>query len=354
MKHFEAISVLAALGASVPVAQPKLAPAEGKVLGVIQWFTVVADLPKAEQFYHETMGLESPGGDPRMRLEYYAVVPFLIEMYNNKSDLRNFGLRIPGADMGVEPGQWKEVSGKLLPSRIQDPGAGYLILKTWNINGFLPRIAKAGTQVLTSGGHPVTVAEPGGMNQVLWMREPNGFFVALEQPIPPPPAPGANGAPSPSYYTGADAGFAVEALDKTVHFYQDLLGFNADTSDWLASKDQLNAYGIRSGQYRTSTLHMPGSNVAIRLVEFKRVDRKPLQKKITDPNSLVLRMRVQGIDALAAKLKAAGTKIVSVSGEPYTNGRTRWFMIEGPDNVFVQLTEAPPGAPNPGAPPLPR
>src|SRR5215467_1778392 len=62
----------------------------------------------------------------------------------------------------------------------------------------------------TSGGHPVTVAEPRGMNQVLWMREPNGFFVALEQTIPPPPAPGANGAPSPSYYTGADAGFAVE------------------------------------------------------------------------------------------------------------------------------------------------
>jgi hypothetical protein len=99
---------------------------------------------------------------------------------------------------------------------------------------------------------------------------------------------------------------------------------------------------------------MPGSNVALRLVEFKGVDRKPLQQKITDPNSLVLRMRVQGIDALAAKLKAAGTRIVSVSGEPYTNGRTRWFMVEGPDNVFVQLTEAPPGAPNPGAPPLPR
>ena len=97
-----------------------------------------------------------------------------------------------------------------------------------------------------------------------------------------------------------------------------------------------------------------GRRRAIRLVEFKGVDRKPLQKKITDPNSLVLRMRVQGIDALAAKLKAAGTKIVSVSGEPYTNGRTRWLMVEGPDNVFVQLTEAPPGAPNPGAPPLPR
>ena len=111
--------------------------------------------------------------------------------------------------MGIEPGQWKEVAGKLLPSRIQDPGAGYVILKTWNMNGFLPRIAKGPGQVLTVGGRPVTVAGPGGMNQVLWMREPNGFFVALEQPVPSPAAPGANCAPAASYYTGADAGFGA-------------------------------------------------------------------------------------------------------------------------------------------------
>jgi len=355
MKLFIPISILAVLGQSgLLVAQVKPAPAEGRVLGVIQSFTVVADLPNAEQFWHETMGLESVGGDPRMRLEFYDTVPFLIEMYDNKSALRNFTLRIPGADMGIEPAQWKEVTGKLLPSRIQDPGAAHIVLKTWNMNGFLPRLAKGPEQVLTVGGHPVTVAGPGGMNQLLWMRGPNGFFVALEQPIPPPSAPGANGAPSASYYTGADTGFAVEDLDKTLHFYRDLLGFKAETSGWLAKKDQLGAYGLRSGQYRTAFLTMPDNNVAIRLTEFKGLDRKPLHKKITDPNSLVLRMRVQGIDALAARLKAAGTKIISQSGEPYTNGRTRWFMMEGPDNVFVQLTEAPQGAPNPGAPAIPR
>src|SRR5580693_5728812 len=116
MKLFSALSILAALGApGLLVAQVKPALPDGRVVGVIQWFTVVADLPKAEQFYHETMGLESVGGDPRMRLEFYATVPFLWEMYNNKSDLRNFTLRIPGSDMGVEPGQWKEVAGKLPP-----------------------------------------------------------------------------------------------------------------------------------------------------------------------------------------------------------------------------------------------
>jgi hypothetical protein len=37
---------------------------------------------------------------------------------------------------------------------------------------------------------------------------------------------------------------------------------------------------------------MPDNKVAIRLTEFKGVDRKPQHKKITDPNSLGLRMRV--------------------------------------------------------------
>ena len=96
----------------------------------------------------------------------------------------------------------------------------------------------------------------------------------------------------------------------------------------------------------------PGEVIA--LVEFKGIDRKPLQMQIADPNALILRFRVRGIDALAARIKAAGTKVASLSGGPYANGQTRWLMVQGPDNVFVQLTEAPPNAPNPGAPALPR
>ena len=326
----------------------------GQVMGVIQWMTIVADLDKAEQFYHGLLGLESIGGDPRMRLGFYGTVPFLIDQFENKGDLRNFSLRIPGSDMGVEPVQWKETAGKLVASRIQDPGAGHLILKTWNLDGFMKRIAKSGAQVLTVGGQPVRVAGPDGAHRVVWLREPNGFFIELEQPDPSSVVPGANGSPSPSWYTGADAGFAVNDLDKTVRFYHDLLGFEPQTSEWMSNADAINAFGTRGGQYRTSTLRLPGSSVAIRLIEFKGLDRKPLQKRIADPNSVVLRMRVRGIDALAAKMKAAGTKIVSVSGAPYTNGPTRWFMTEGPDNIFVQLTEAPSGAPNPGAPALPR
>lgn len=359
MKRFMLVAALATLVISILILdaapqQPAQPASNGEVVALIQWVTTVADLGKAEEFYHGVMGLESAGGDPRMRLGWYGVVPFLTEMYQVKGNARNFTLRVPGTDMGVEPIQWSEAKGKLLPSRIQDPGAGHLILNTWNIDGFMERISKGGAQVLTAGGKPVTVSDSSGRNRVAWLREPNGFFIKLMQPDPPPPAPGANGAPSPTWYLGAHAGFAVEDTEKTARFYRDVLGLQVQIGEFESARDQIDAFGTKGGPYRISTVRIPGNSPEIRLVEFKGVDRKPLQLAIADPHSLVLRFRVRGIDALAAKIRAAGTKVVSLSGGPYANGPTRWFMVQGPDNVFVQLTEAPANAPNPGAPAPPR
>ena len=357
MKRFMIVAASLILGVSMLMfgsapQQPAPPASTGEVIALIQWMTT-GDLDKSEQFFHGLMGLESLGGDPRMRLGWYGVVPFLTEMYQVKGSARNFSLRIPGTDMGVEPIQWSEAKGKPLPSRIQDPGAGHLIFNTWNIDGFMERITKGDVQILSAGRRPVTVTGPNGRNSVVWMRQPNGFFVALVQPYPPPPAPGANGAPSPTWYLGAHAGFAVEDTEKTARFYREVLGLQVQTGEFEAAKDQMDAFGISGGQYRISTVRVRG-NSEVRLVEFKGIDRKPLQMQIADPNALILRFRVRGIDALAARIKAAETKVVSLSGGPYANGQTRWLMVQGPDNVFVQLTEAPSNAPNPGAPALPR
>jgi len=336
--------------------QPAQPSSSGEAIGVIEWEAAMGDLEKAEQFYHGFLGLESVLGDPKMRFAWWHAPPMLTELYQVAGgDLRNFYLFIPGTDMGVEPIQWSEAKGKPVPTRIQDPGSGHLILYTWNIAGILGRIAKGTPQVevLTIGGRPVTVAAPSGKNQVVWLREPSGFFVELVQPDPPREVTASFNLPK-TYYTGADVGFAVEDMDKTVRFYRDVLGFQIESSEFSSEKDQLGAFGMRGGQYRTSILRTPGNNPEIHLVEFKGIDRKPLHLHIVDPNALVLRIRVRGIDAIAAKLKAAGTKFVPLSGQPLAAGSTRWLMVQGPDNIFLQLAEAPANMPNPGAPAPPR
>src|SRR5688572_2732049 len=235
MRRIVLVTAFSILGASMLMLanvpqQPAQSPSNGEVIALIQWMTT-GDLDKSEQFFHGLMGLESLGGDPRMRLGWYGVVPFLTEMYQVKGNARNFSLRIPGTDMGVEPIQWSEAKGKPLPSRVQDPGAGHLILNTWNIDAFMERITKGDVQILSAGRKPVTVAGQNGRNRILWMRQPNGFFVALMQPDPPPPSPGANGAPSPTWYLGAHAGFAVQDTETTVRFYRDVLGLQVQTGE---------------------------------------------------------------------------------------------------------------------------
>ncbi len=341
--------------------QEPLPGSKGEVVSVVQWFNSVSDLSKAEQFWHALMGLEPAAGDPKMRLTWYEVRPFLTEMYLTKAKLRNFELRIPGTEMGVEPVQWSNTNTRVASTRIQDPGAAHLILGTRNIDAVMERIngvgAKLGVKVLTSGGKPIRVAGANGMNRIVWLREPNGFFVELVQPDPlPAPGQDAEFAPAPNYYVAGDAGFTVEDLEKTVRFYRDELGFQVrEMTEFVSSKELLAAFGLHGGEYRTAVLRTPATMSEIRLVEFKGLDRKPpLERQITDPGTLVLRMRVRGIVELSEKLKALGTKIVSISRKPYANGtvgnvcendRGCWFMMQGPDNVFVQLaTAVPPNA----------
>jgi catechol 2,3-dioxygenase-like lactoylglutathione lyase family enzyme len=334
-------------------AQPVQQPPAGELLSLIQYIPM-GDIEKSERFYHDTLGLESLAGDPRMRFGWYGVVPFLTEMYTVKGNARNYSLRIPGTDMGVEPVEWSEANGKPLPVRIQDPGAAHLIMNTWNMDAIVERINRSGAQIVTAGRKPVTVDAPGGKQRVLWVRDLNGFFIQIVQPEPPPPAAGANGAPASSYWLGASAGFTVENTDAAVRFYRDVLGLPVETSEFSSDRNQLALFGLSSGEYRTTTVRLPGNSPHIRLLEFRGVDRKPIRPRIEDPNALVLRFRVRGIDALTAKLKAAQTRIVSLSGGPIANGPTRWLMLQDPNNMYVQFTEAPAGAPNPGAPAPPR
>jgi hypothetical protein len=47
------------------------------------------------------------------------------------------------------------------------------------------------------------------------------------------------------------------------------------------------------------------------------------------------------MDSFFEKAKTTQTPIMSVSGAPYLNGRTRWLMLRDPNNIYVQVMEQP-------------
>jgi catechol 2,3-dioxygenase-like lactoylglutathione lyase family enzyme len=320
-------------------------PAE--VTGLIGYMVVPDALEKSVEFYHNLLGLQQPGGDPRAKLRWYGVVPFLTDMYGVHGNARNFTLQVPGGEFGVEPMQWSESKGKPLHPRLQDPGASQLMLTVHDIDELLGFLTKGGVKVITTGGKPVPVTNKQGKARVVVVQDFHGYYVRLVQPDQLPPLAGANGAGPPGYIIGGNVAITVQDTEKAAQFYRDVLGLKVQLGDGFSSDaNELAALGMRGNvQYRDSVVMFPGKS-QLHLLEFKNIDRTPIHPGIVDQNAVVLRLSVRGIDALYNKMKSAQVPIASVSGAPYQNGPTRWLMVRDPDNIYVQPMERPP-APTP-------
>src|SRR5262245_4507207 len=345
-RHIKAFLIAALAVLLLPGAIRKSAaqtPAPAEVTGLIGYMVVPDPLEKSLEFYHNLLGLQQPGGDPRARLKWYGVVPFLTDMYGVHGNARNFTLQVPGAEFGVEPMQWSESKGKPLQPRLQAAGASQLILAVNDIDELLGFLTKGGVKVVTTGGKPVPVNNSQGKARVVIVQDFHGYYVRLVQPDPLPPLGGANGAGPPGYIMGGNVAITVQDTEKAAQFYRDVLGLKVQLGDGFSSDaSELAALGMNGKvQYRESIVMFPGKS-QLHLVEFKNIDRQPIHPGIVDQNAVVLRISVRGIDALYNKMKASQVPIVSVSGAPYQNGQTRWLMVRDPDNVFVQPVERPP------------
>jgi len=349
-RHIKALLMAVLMVLLLPGAIRKSAaqtPAPAEVTGLIGYMVVPDALEKSVEFYHNLLGLQQPGGDPRAKLKWYGVVPFLTDMYGVRGNARNFTLQVPGAEFGVEPMQWSESRGKPLQPRLQDPGASQLILTVHDIDELLGFLTKGGVRVVTTGGKPLQLNNSQGKARVVVVQDFHGYYVRLIQPDVLPPLGGANGAGPPGYIIGGEVAITVQDTEKAAQFYRDVLGLKVALGDGFSSDpNELAALGMKgSVQYRDSIVMFPGKS-QLHLVEFKGIERKPIHPGIVDQNAVVLRVSVRGIDALYNKMKAAQVPIVSVSGAPYQNGQTRWLMVRDPDNVYVQPVERPP-APRP-------
>src|SRR5262249_46935737 len=135
------------------------------------------------------------------------------------AQLRFSTVRIPGSTMGIEIVEFKDIDRKPLPRRLQDPGATMLMLSVRDVDSALARMKTAGAAVVTAGGAPVML--PGGKNRAVIIKDPDGFFIALEQADPLP----ATNAPATSNVIGARACITVGDMDQTMKLYRDVLGF---------------------------------------------------------------------------------------------------------------------------------
>jgi catechol 2,3-dioxygenase-like lactoylglutathione lyase family enzyme len=298
------------------------------IVGVGNFSHIVSNLDRSLAFYRDALGMETDGA-----VRPFQGDPAILKMGNTPgAQSRYVPLKAQGAALGVELIEYKDIDRKPAQPRFYDPGAANLIVRVRDFDGTLARLKAAGGKVISAGGVPATI---GNGLKVVFMQDPDGFVLELNG-APAAPAGQAAG-------NVASTGFelSVDNTEKTVAFYRDLLGFNLNaTVAFNPDKVMNETAGAPGAQFRQSRAPIPGTMLSMTFIEFKDIDRKPLQTRVQDPGTAILQLNVRDLDGLVRKLKDAGYPAVSPDGQPVTiGGSTRIAIVRDPNNLYLELIQ---------------
>jgi lactoylglutathione lyase len=327
MKVFVCVVALFCVAGFGLAQAPAPAPSS-PVVGIGNFSHIVADLDKSLAFYRDGLGMEADGA-----IRPFQGDPAIMKMGNTiGAQSRYIPLKAPGAALGVELIEYKDIDRKPAQPRFQDPGAANLIARVRDFDATLIRLKAAGGKVISAGGIPVTI---GNGLKVVFMQDPDGFVVELNA------APAAPGAPNTGNVASTGFEVAVDSTEKTVAFYRDLLGFTINaTAAFNPDKVMNETAGAPGAQFRQSRAPIPGTMLSMTFIEFKDIDRKPLHTRVQDPGTAILQLNVRDLDGLLKSLKAAGYPAISPDGQAVTIGAgTRFAIVRDPNNLYLELVQ---------------
>jgi predicted enzyme related to lactoylglutathione lyase len=255
------------------------------------------------------------------------------------AQLRWVVARVPGAGLGVEMVEAKDIDRKAVHPRPQDPGGMTLILVVRDIDKAFEPLKRAGVTVVTPGGAPIAFGTNNQARGVI-LSDPDGHYVELLQPSPLP----ETTAPPESNIIGARVRVTVADTDRTVQLYRNRLQFQPQIGSFGTSP-LLDLMGLKGAQLRLTTSQVPGSALVMEFVEIKGKERTPVRPRIQDPGATRLQIRVKDLDATISALKTSVSTVISAGGAPVTlQGGVRAAIMPDPDGLyFVLIQAAPPG-----------
>lgn len=324
-----------ALRAQAPAAPPAAAPPGDVVVGSGNFSPIVQDLDKAIEFYGTLLGLtvppaQAPGPRP------FSTDPVIRKMFGMPgAQLRWVVARVPGSPLGIEMVEAKDIERKPVRPRPQDPGGMTLILLVRDINAAFAPLKKAGVPVVTPGGEPIAFGQNNAARGVI-VSDPDGHFVELLQPSPLP----ETTAPPDSNIIGARVRVTVADTDATMHVYRDVLQFQPQIGSF-GSIPLLDLMGLKSAQIRLTNAQVPGSPLRLEFIELKGAPGNVVRPRLQDPGAARLQLRLKDLEGTIAKMKAAGSSVITTGGEPITlQGGLRAAIMPDPNGLYLVLIQA--------------
>jgi catechol 2,3-dioxygenase-like lactoylglutathione lyase family enzyme len=183
-----------------------------------------------------------------------------------------------------------------------------------------------------------------------YVMDPDGFNIEIIGIRQTPSGGAGRQAPQSNRPTIHHLGLVVMNSDKSRKFYGDLLGakFPETLPEWV-SGDNYDAvvgghgYVIRLVNGAFPEAGSPQTTMSLELVEYQKPNRQKIDGyRYSDIAVSCVGFQIDGLDALYARLKAAGIEIWSEGGIVQRKDGSRAVVVRDPDvGAFVELFERP-------------
>lgn len=138
------------------------------------------------------------------------------------------------------------------------------------------------------------------------------------------------------------AGVTVKDMDTALAFYRDGLGLEVAFSGESAIAYARRIWNLDPERVKVVFLKVPNSDAFVELFEFVGLERHPASARPSDYGAGHMCLFVEDLDALHAKLTAAGHasragEVVTIEQGPHAGSKVA-YMID-PDGYHVELYE---------------
>jgi len=134
----------------------------------------------------------------------------------------------------------------------------------------------------------------------------------------------------------------VEDLDRTLAFYQDILGVGpnggSEPREFGALEPVLQMYNAVGGEFRGATIPVPNTDLGMEFLEWRGVQRAVLEPQFFDHGSPIFLLFVRDIDQSIAAVLRNGGSIVTPSGEAVGTG-SRFILVKDLDGYFFEILQ---------------
>ena len=316
-------------GGALAQQPPPEAAAAGRMLRPKLITHVVANVDKSIAFFKEAMDLEVVSGPAPLTASALARKAVATAP---GAKARSAILRIPGSNLSLQLVEFSGIDGKPMTQRLYDIGITRFSIQVRDIDKAFNRVKDRVTVDTTSAG-PVFTQRPRNNTRAVMMRDPDGFvFEFVEAGTMP-----MTDVPASSNIYNARSSLAIDTFERSLPFYRDILGFTfanppADINDAVLALE-----GTPRANARTSGSMPPGSNNMWVFWEFRDIQRTRHTPSVQDPGASSITLEVEKLDALVARMKAAG---IAIELEPTSLGDGhRAALVRSPDGLLVELVE---------------